>query len=52
MEKLLKEIIIEVAIDSHIIYTDKADKDTIDILSKHFNPPKSTQNYQFKFSMT
>ena len=38
MDKLLDEMIIEAAIDDHVIYSNKADKDTINILTKRFNP--------------
>ena len=45
MEKLLKEVIIGAAIDGgDIIYTNKADRDTIDILTKRYNPKKSILN--------
>ena len=38
--KLLHNIVIEVAIDGDVIYTNKADRDTIHILTKRFNPEK------------
>ena len=40
MEKLLNELVIEATIDADIIYTNKADLDTIDILTKRYNPKK------------
>ena len=40
MEKLLNEMIIEAAIVGDIIYTNKGDHDTIDILTKQCKPTK------------
>ena len=40
MDKLLNEMIIEAAIDGDVIYRNKADRDTIDILTKRYNPKK------------
>ena len=40
MEKLLHEMIIEAVIDNDVIYQNKADKDTIDILTKRSNSKK------------
>ena len=41
MPKLLNKTVIEVVIDGNIIYTNKADRSTIDLLAKRRNPKKN-----------
>ena len=54
MPKLLNEMIIAAKLsnDDDILYTNKCDKSTIELLTKRFNPKKNTLSYQNKFSMT
>ena len=40
MEKLLNEMIIVAAIDGNVIYRNRGDLDTINILTKRYNPKK------------
>ena len=40
MDKLINEMIIEARLGDDILYTNKGDRDTIDILTKRFNPKK------------
>ena len=48
MDKLLSEMVIEAAIDDNIIYMNKADRDTIDILTKWHNPKKKYTKLSIK----
>ena len=41
MPKLLNKTVIEVVIDGNIIYTNKANRSTIDLLAKRHNPKKT-----------
>ena len=44
IDKLMNEMIVEAKLDDDILYTNKGDIDTINILTKHFNPKKYTVN--------
>ena len=40
MDKLLNEMVVEAAIDGDIVYSNTADKDTINLLTKRYNSKK------------